>query len=173
MNHPFKAENDREKVIYEVSEVLAFSYKNFNGFDIKFEKLYERVKNIKESFVDSIITQPIVIEENNEIINGIEYNKKVIGYPCLKYKCNDDLSIEIIIKDRQYATGVQPMLYVIMRVPECICNRTINANEVYSYIITESNADAFLEIMFHLATLTAGHKRDVIKIMDVIREIYN
>lgn len=172
LSHRFIAENDKQKVIYEISEILVYAHQ-FDGFVDKFNELYNRVKNIKQTFEDSLITQTTITEQQNVSLNNVVYNKKLICYPCLIFKCDDDVSIEIITKDRQFAHGVQPMLYAILRVPKNICNRTLFTNQVYPYKITNLNIDTFIEIMFQLASLTPGHKRDVIKIMDVIKKITN
>lgn len=85
-----------------------------------------------------------------------------------------DVLVEIIIKEKQYAVGLQPMLYVCFPVTrlqtdkEPLIDRCAETNEK-AYLILDKNHKEFVLQTFKIfALLSQVHKNDVISIINLI-----
>ena len=139
----FQGANTKEKTLYELSEYI---YYFFKWEIIKSEELLEIKEfliNLTENdFLDS--NRDLTIERSHPIeksILGINYYFTQVKYPLLIHKFGKyEILTEITIKEKQYAIGVQPMLYFCFPVTELKANKPIigrcaETNETADFII--------------------------------------
>ncbi len=172
----FIGANGKEKTLYELSEYIYYFYK---WGVIKKNELLEiksylsRLKN--NDFLDS--NSELTIERSHPIeknILGVNYYFTQVKYPLLIHKFQQyEILTEIIIKEKQYAIGVQPMLYFCFPITELKSNKTIigrcaETNETAEFIIEKNNIQIFLKILKIFGTLSFNHNSDIITIIDRI-----
>lgn len=175
-NFSFIGANGAEKTLYELSEYIKYFY---DWGVINKEQLTE-IKNylLNLSENDFLDTNPeLSIKRTHPIektINGFNFMSTKVEYPLLIYKFgNFEIVTEIIIKEKQYAIGTQPMLYLCFPITELensekILGRTANAKETANFVINRQNIGIFLEMLKLFGTLTKNHRQDVVSIIDVI-----
>lgn len=111
-----------------------------------------------------------------KMFNGINYQWTQIKYPVLIHKFeNYEILTEIIIKEKQYAIGVQPMLYFCFPVAELVSKqqllgRTAESKETARFIITTKNIRIFVLMLKMFGTLSVNHNKDIITIINKICE---
>ena len=112
-NKRFIGSNGKEKALYELSEYLYYFYDIEIISKDEIENLLNEINQIDNSKL---------IEQNAELsvqrchpveyeLEGINFQKSIVQYPLLLYKLSSfDVLVEIIIKEKQYAVGLQPIL---------------------------------------------------------------
>lgn len=178
-NLRFTGANGKEKALYELSEYIKYFY-DWNVVsrqELVAIKTY--LQNMTENdFLDNPISHPeLAIKRTNFVqkkINGFNFMWAQVEYPLLVYKFgNYDIVTEIIIKEKQYAIGIQPMLYLCFPITELensqyLLGRTANTNEFASFKIDKNNISVFVEMLKLFGTLSKNHNIDVISIIDTI-----
>ncbi len=172
----FIGSNTKEKALYELSEYIYYFYK---WGCINYQTLYNIktfLLSIKEhEFID--VNKDLSIHRTHPIeknILNINFISSQVVYPILVYKFgNYDIITEIIIKEKQYAIGVQPMLYFCFPITELqsnipLINRTAQTKEFANFIINENNITIFIEMLKIFGILSKNHNEDIIKILDLI-----
>ena len=107
---------------------------------------------------------------------GIAFEYTQVKYPLLVHKFNPfEIITEIKITEKQYAIGVQPMLYFCFPITELSCarpllGRTAETKENADFVIDDSNIKVFLEALKIFGILSQNHRKDVISIINVILE---
>ncbi len=176
-NKRFIGSNGKEKALYELSEYLYYFYDMEIISKDEIENLLNEINQIDNSKL---------IEQNAELsvqrchpveykLEGINFQKSIVQYPLLLYKLSSfDVLVEIIIKEKQYAVGLQPMLYVCFPVTrlqtdkEPLIGRCAETNEK-AYLILDKNHKEFVLQTFKIfALLSQVHKNDVISIINLI-----
>ena len=85
------------------------------------------------------------------------------------------MKIEIIIKEKQKAIGIQPMLYLCIPIklveeyPE-IENKLAETKQKATYLITKSNFQMVIETIKIFSILSKKHQRDIVDILWTILE---
>jgi hypothetical protein len=129
----------------------------------------------ENDYLDS--NKELAIERSHPIsksILGIDFSFTQLKYPLLIHKFGQyEILTEIIIKEKQYAIGVQPMLYFCFPVTELksdkqIIGRTAETKETANFIIDKNNIQIFLEILKIFGILSINHNKDILSIIDVI-----
>ena len=83
------------------------------------------------------------------------------------------LKIEIIIKEKQKAIGIQPMLYLciplklVEEYPK-IENKLAETKQKATYLITKNNFQFVIETIKIFAILSRKHQRDIVNILRTI-----
>ena len=83
------------------------------------------------------------------------------------------LKIEIIIKEKQKAIGIQPMLYLCIPIklveeyPE-IENKLAEIKQKATYLITKNNFQFVIETIKIFSILSRKHQKDIINILQTI-----
>ena len=83
------------------------------------------------------------------------------------------LKIEIIIKEKQKAIGIQPMLYLciplklVEEYPE-IENKLAESKQKTTYLITKNNFQLVIETIKIFSILSKKHQKDIINILRTI-----
>lgn len=175
-NSCFVGSNGKEKTLYELSEYIYY----FCKWDIVKKEELVLIKNFlleieKNNFVDC--HRDLTIERSHPInknISGINFLYSQVKYPLLIHRFGKyEILAEIIIKEKQYAIGVQPMLYFCFPVTELksdieIIGRTAKTKELADFIIDKENISVFLEMLKIFGLLSYNHNQDIIKIIDRI-----
>lgn len=175
----FTGANGKEKALYELSEYIKYFYdwniiKRQELIDIK-----TYLQNMTDDdFLDNSIGHPeLAIKRTNFVqkqINGFNFMWTQVEYPLLVYKFgNFEIVTEIIIKEKQYAIGIQPMLYLCFPITELensqnLLGRTANTKEFASFKIDRNNIAVFVEMLKLFGTLSKNHNTDAISIIDTI-----
>ena len=147
----FTGANGKEKTIYELSEYLFYFYK-WNV--ISKAKLLEIKSFLKALSEDDFIDNPnnFAIERShpvNKQVLGIDFFYTQVKYPMLVHKFgNYEILTEIKITEKQYAVGVQPMLYFCFPITELqsstpLIGRTAQTKETADFEINASNISIF------------------------------
>lgn len=84
-----------------------------------------------------------------------------------------EIVTEIKITEKQYAIGVQPMLYFCFPVTELksediLLGRTAKTKETADFIIDKNNINVFLEMLKIFGILSQNHNKDILSIIDVV-----
>ncbi len=172
----FMGANGKEKTIYELSEYLYYFYK---WGVLSKDKLLD-VKSFLHSLSDDdFIDNPnnFAIERShpvNKRVLGIDFFYTQVKYPILVHKFGHyDVLTEIKVTERQYAIGVQPMLYFCFPVTELkasdpLIGRVAKTKETADFEINSDNISIFLEILRIFGILSRNHNKDIITIIDKI-----
>jgi hypothetical protein len=175
----FTGANEKEKSLYELSEYIYYFHKW--GIVIKNELLDIKHFLQKLSDDDDFIDKSpcLSIERSHPIpkfFNGIEYLWTQVKYPVLVHKFDKyEIITEIVIKEKQRAVGVQPMLYFCFPVTELqvsspLLGRAAESKESAIFVIKRENIDIFVMMLKIFGTLTENHNRDIITIIEKIIE---
>jgi hypothetical protein len=172
----FTGANGKDKTLYELSEYIYY----FHKWGIVSKKQLLDIKGflagLKESdFIDNPNnfaierTQPVERE-----ILGIDFAYTQVKYPMLIHKFGTyEILTEIKITEKQYAIGVQPMLYLCFPITELksenqIIGRTAETKETADFIIDSKNIGIFLEMLKIFGILSKSHNHDIRTIIDKI-----
>lgn len=171
----FVGANGKNKQIYELSEILKFGLENsLISTEILKNLRNEIAKNENLIEKKEKITRSNFIKEN---INGVEFLKSSVSYPLLISQFSDkNLLCEIIVREKQRAVGVMPMLYFCVAVANLsdkngkfsFVGRKIESKECGYLQIDNSNIQIFVQIFKIFGLLSENHKHDCLEILDYI-----
>lgn len=170
----FTGANSKRKSLYELSEYVFHLAKNGLIDKQKINKLIDFVSagedlNLLENKLKIKRTNPVKI-----LLNEITFETSSVEYPLLVHKFGDfDIVVEIITREKQYAVGIMPMLYLCfpitkLKTDTVLIGRTAEQKEEAEFVIDDSNADVFLEIFRLFGMLSVAHKHDVLEILKLI-----
>lgn len=172
----FLGANGKIKALYELSEYIWYFYK----WNVISKKELENVIVYLNSIQDHDL-----IDKNTELqidrthpiaknINGFDFEYTQVKYPLLIYKYKGyEIVTEIKITEKQYAVGIQPMLYLCFPITELktevnLIGRTSRAKEIVHFEITVNNIKVFLETLKMFGILSKNHKHDILQIINTI-----
>ncbi|CAJ0629637.1 359_t:CDS:2 [Entrophospora sp. SA101] len=156
-------DNPTGRYIYELSdllvEILRKGFVNLNYL----RKLLQEVQDEKKFIEDELEVYRTHPKEYK--FNGYTFWKSTIGHPLLIYEGSGlILKIEIIIKEKQKAIGIQPMLYLCIPIklveeyPE-IENQLAETKQTATYLITKNNFQFVIETIKIFSILEKAPKR--------------
>ncbi|CAJ0749082.1 13657_t:CDS:2 [Entrophospora sp. SA101] len=156
-------DNPTGRYIYELSdllvEILRKGFVNLNYL----RKLLQEVQDEKKFIEDELEVYRTHPKEYK--FNGYTFWKSTIGHPLLIYEVSGlILKIEIIIKEKQKAIGIQPMLYLCIPIklveeyPE-IENQLAETKQTATYLITKNNFQFVIETIKIFSILEKAPKR--------------
>ncbi len=104
---------------------------------------------------------------------GMDFELSRISYPLLIHSFNDNQLSEIVIREQQYGSKTQAMLYFCFSILELktatpLLNRTAALKEHALLTINKTNALVFLEMLKIFGLLSQAHHSDVLKILEKI-----
>ena len=175
----FTGANGKEKSLYELSEYIKYFYDWNIVTKQELIDIKTYLQNMSDDdFLDNSIGHPeLSIKRTNFVqkqINGFNFMWTLVEYPLLVYKFgNFEIVTEIIIKEKQYAIGTQPMLYLCFPITELensenLLGRTAKTKEFANFVINRENIFVFVEMLKLFGTLSINHNKDAISIIDVI-----
>lgn len=172
----FIGANGKNKALYELSEYIYYFYK----WGVISKELIEGVREFllavdERQLLD--INRNYVIERSHptpQKLFDIDFEFTQVKYPLLIHKfCSFEIMTEIKISEKQYAVGVQPMLYFCFSITELkadvpLLGRSAEVKETANFIINNANIGVFLETMKIFGILSHNHKKDILSIIEVI-----
>lgn len=177
-NEHFIGANGKKKQIYELSEFLLFGLKNSFISQNEILDLKNFIEN-NEIFVETTqeIQRTNFIEEN---LAGIEFLKSKVSYPLLVHQFqNKDILCEIIVREKQRAVGVMPMLYFCVPMSaiydkngtQNFIGREVKSKEQGYLYIDKNNISIFIQMFRIFGILSKNHKHDCLEILKYILRI--
>ncbi len=172
----FIGANGKPKALYELSEYIWYFYK-WNVITRK--ELEDIVVYL------NLVQDQDLIDNNSELqidrshpikkdINGFGFEYTQVKYPLLIYKFDGcEIVTEIKITEKQYAVGIQPMLYLCFPITELkaksnLIGRCAETKEIAYFEVSKSNIKVFLEMLKMFGILSKNHKHDVLQIIRTI-----
>ncbi|GAA7604036.1 R.Pab1 family restriction endonuclease [Helicobacter pylori] len=169
----FLGANNKVKTLYELSEII--DYAKRLGL-ISLENLENTLKYLEKQkqFIEDSFT--ITRERfRSHQFGGMDFELSRISYPLLIHSFNDNQLSEIVIREQQYGSKTQAMLYFCFSILELktatpLLNRTAALKEHALLTIHKTNALVFLEMLKIFGLLSQAHHNDVLKILEKILE---
>ncbi|MFP6035286.1 R.Pab1 family restriction endonuclease [Helicobacter pylori] len=167
----FLGANNKVKTLYELSEIIYYAKRL--GL-IGLENLENTLKYLEKQkqFIEDNFT--ITRERfRSHQFGGMDFELSRISYPLLIHSFNDNQLSEIVIREQQYGSKTQAMLYFCFSILELktatpLLNRTAALKEHALLIIHKTNALVFLEMLKIFGLLSQAHHNDVLKILEKI-----
>ena len=172
----FMGANGKQKHPYELSEIL---FGMLEAKIISSEDIRKLINDIHQSKMSLQEEYSIKTEKIGEcVIDGIKFDQQRISLPTFVYKeIEGGPVIEVSIQKQQYATGVQPMLY--MSIPIfCLKDgkqyigktaKDFASNPYGTFVINEKNKDYILNTFRLFGICSQKHKHDVNEILKLIQ----
>nr|WP_232257339.1 R.Pab1 family restriction endonuclease [Helicobacter pylori] len=169
----FLGANNKIKTLYELSEII--DYAKRLGL-ISLENLENTLKYLEKQ--KQFIGDNFMITRErfrSHQFGGMDFELSRISYPLLIHSFNDNQLSEIVIREQQYGSKTQAMLYFCFSILELktatpLLNRTAALKEHALLTIHETNALVFLEMLKIFGLLSQAHHNDVLKILEKILE---
>lgn len=167
----FLGANNKIKTLYELSEIIYYA-KQLNL--ISLENLENTLKYLEKQkqFIEDNFT---ITRERFRLhqFGGMDFELSRISYPLLIHSFNDNQLSEIVIREQQYGSKTQAMLYFCFSILELktatpLLNRTAALKEHALLTIHKTNALMFLEMLKIFGLLSQAHHDDVLKILEKI-----
>jgi len=106
-------------------------------------------------------------------IGNIEFLTSSVSYPLLVHRFkNNDLLCEIIVREKQYAVGIMPMLYFCIALSSLkdsnnasFLGRKIKSNELGILEINKDNINIFIQMFRIFSVLSKANKHDCAEIL--------
>ncbi|WRC62536.1 R.Pab1 family restriction endonuclease [Helicobacter pylori] len=167
----FLGANNKVKTLYELSEIIYYA-KQLNL--ISLENLENTLKYLEKQkqFIEDNFT---ITRERFRLhqFGGMDFELSRISYPLLIHSFNNNQLSEIVIREQQYGSKTQAMLYFCFSILELktatpLLNRTAALKEHALLTIHKTNALMFLEMLKIFGLLSQAHHSDVLKILEKI-----
>jgi hypothetical protein len=174
-NMRFVASNGKVKNPYELSEILFLLVRSslVNKNDVML--LIEKIESISWFFEDS---HNITMEGHKIVeILGIPFHQQNIVLPTFSYyESMNDVAIETSIQKQQYATGIQPMVYLCIPMTSIRNNAEIIGKTSVSFssakwVIDRRNVTVFIRLFEIFGMCSDRHKHDVLSILKLISKV--
>ncbi len=158
----------KKKHPYELSELLFLALEN-NLLNInKLTRTLEEIKKFTFLLEDNYT---INLESFKEfLINNLSFFQSDIILPNFFHITKDEIYIEVAMEKQQYASGIQPMVYVSIPIKNFanykkMLNKTSKDIEEGIFIINKNNANILLDIFKIFGMCSKKHQQDVIVIL--------
>ncbi len=167
----FLGANDKVKTLYELSEIIYYAKQlgliSLENLENTLKYLEKQKQFIEDNFM---ITRE---RFRSHQFGGMDFELSHISYPLLIHSFNDNQLSEIVIREQQYGSKTQAMLYFCFSILELkaatpLLNRTATLKEHALLIIHKTNAPMFLEMLKIFGLLSQAHHDDVLKILEKI-----
>ena len=175
-NVSFMSVNGKKKIFYELSEYLYYLHSWGIIPTSEIQSTLNLVSSLDEAYMifnHLDIRAPETLPVKKEI-NGTLFYETILEYPKLVYKLGKfGIITEILMKERQYAAGLQPMLYFCLPITELkvdkpILERKAYSNECGQFIIDETNSNIVIEMIRMFGMLSPSHNHDAVEILKVV-----
>lgn len=169
----FIGANGKTKSLYELGEIVYY-LSFFKAISLpQIRELKQRLQALPQS---SLMENSLRISRDifmPRIIAGLNFSCSYVNYPLVIYQFNGDLISEIIIREKQRAVGIQPMLYFCFPVTNLSCKtpligRTANQNECAAFVIDGGSANDYLRMLEIFGILSRSHNHDVLEILNIL-----
>lgn len=170
--YDFIGANGKAKKLYELSKFIKFGFENSLISKQELEDLILKIKNNQELIEEKLEILRADFKEKQ--IGDIKFLSSFVSYPLLVYRFNlNDMICEIIVREKQYASGIMPMLYFCLPVSalkdgDKILGREIASGEIGVLEISKYNINIFIKMFEIFGILSQSHKHDTIEILNTI-----
>ncbi|MGL2574371.1 R.Pab1 family restriction endonuclease [Helicobacter pylori] len=167
----FLGANNKVKTLYELSEIIDYAKRlGLIGLE-NLENTLKYLEKQKQFIEDNFIRERF----RSHQFGGMDFELSRISYPLLIHSFNDNQLSEIVIREQQYGSKTQAMLYFCFSILELktatpLLNRTATLKEHALLTIHKTNALVFLEMLKIFGLLSQVHHNDVLKILEKILE---
>ncbi|ALM79398.1 restriction endonuclease [Helicobacter pylori] len=167
----FLGANNKVKTLYELSEMIYYA-KRLGLISLEnLENTLKYLEKQKQFIEDNFIRERFRLHQ----FGGMDFELSRISYPLLIHSFNDNQLSEIVIREQQYGSKTQAMLYFCFSILELktttpLLNRTAMLKEHALLIIHKTNAPMFLEMLKIFGLLSQVYHNDVLKILEKILE---
>lgn len=174
----FVGANGKIKALYELSEYLYF-FRRENL--IKNDELQDLLLFLEQ------IDEKVFLETSNDFqilrthpiekrIQDISFYCSEVKYPLLVHRVeNFEILVEIVIKEKQKAVGIQPMVYICFPITDLITKdqsillgRKANAKEFAFLKLGKKHKNFILESFKIFGILSKNHNKDMVNIVKLI-----
>lgn len=172
----FIGANGKKKALYELSEYIYYFCQWEPSFKEELRSIQLFLKEIEDrQLLD--VNKEYVIERSHPVpqkLFNMEFEYTQVKYPLLIHKFSPfEIITEIKISEKQYAVGVQPMLYFCFPVTELqagtpLLGRVAQTKETANFVISPANGKVFFETLKIFGILSQNHKSDILSIIDLI-----
>lgn len=174
----FVGANGKTKALYELSEYLYFFKKEGIVSDSELEEVLSFLEKCnEEDFLETSGEFPILRTHPIERrINGVSFYCSEVKYPLLVHKIeNFEILVEIVIKEKQKAVGIQPMLYICFPIVDLTCidddillGRRAKTKEIAFLKLGREHKKFILESFRIFGILSKNHNKDITNILRLI-----
>ncbi|GAA7430415.1 R.Pab1 family restriction endonuclease [Helicobacter pylori] len=167
----FLGANNKVKTLYELSEIIYYAKQlgliSLENLENTLKYLEKQKQFIEDNFM---ITRE---RFRSHQFGGMNFKFSHISYPLLIHSFNDNQLSEMVIREQQYGSKTQAMLYFCFSILELktatpLLNRTAALKEHALLIIHKTNALMFLETLKIFGLLSQVHHNDMLKILEKI-----
>nr|WP_156570526.1 R.Pab1 family restriction endonuclease [Helicobacter pylori] len=165
----FLGANNKVKTLYELGEMIYYA-KRLGLISLEnLENTLKYLEKQKQFIEDNFIRERF----RSHQFGGMDFELSRISYPLLIHSFNDNQLSEIVIREQQYGSKTQAMLYFCFSILELktatpLLNRTAALKEHALLTIHKTNAPMFLEMLKIFGLLSQAHHNDVLKILEKI-----
>ncbi|MBM0597505.1 R.Pab1 family restriction endonuclease [Helicobacter pylori] len=165
----FLGANNKVKTLYELSEMIDCA-KQLDLISLEnLENTLKYLEKQKQFIEDNFIRERFRLHQ----FGDMDFELSRISYPLLIHSFNDNQLSEIVIREQQYGSKTQAMLYFCFSILELktatpLLNRTAALKEHALLTIHKTNALMFLEMLKIFGLLSQAHHNDVLKILEKI-----
>jgi len=172
----FTAANGKSKALYELSEYIYY----FRKWDIVKKETLLSIKGFLQKLTDAdFIDNPanFAIERSQPVhkrVLDIDFAYTQVKYPLLIHRFEPyEILVEIKLTEKQYALGVQSMLYFCFPITELnsdkpLLGRSAETKETADFVISRGNIDIFVNMVKIFGILSNNHNRDILAILEKI-----
>ena len=172
----FIASNGKSKYAYELGEIL------FHAVD-KGRIPFEQVKEVYSQILAIANNETLDMREDmmpscrvpiSTSVNGIDFYRSSVSYPKLIYQFGQyDIFTEVVKREQQNASVLQPMLYVclpltLLHFKRNAIGRTFDKNETADWVIGDEEVALSLELFRIFGMLSPKHRFDVLAILKML-----
>ncbi len=172
-NLVFIGSNGKQKNPYELSEILYYMVKINLIKKEEIDELINIINGINE-FLDEKYKINSKIE-NNTFINNLEFYKSTITLPTFNMIDRfSNVIIEIMISKQQFATGVQPMVYLNIPISEFENGSKLIGNNSKNipyglFKIDGRRVELFKNLFICFGMCSKKHNHDILEILKLIK----
>lgn len=165
----FLGVNNKIKTLYKLSEMIDYAKQLVLISLENLENTLKYLEKQKQFIEDNFIRERF----RSHQFGGMDFELSRISYPLLIHSFNDNQLSEIVIREQQYGSKTQAMLYFCFSILELktatpLLNRTAALKEHALLTIHKTNALMFLEMLKIFGLLSQAHHSDVLKILEKI-----
>ncbi|WP_187831617.1 R.Pab1 family restriction endonuclease [Helicobacter pylori] len=165
----FLGVNNKIKTLYKLSEMIYYAKQLVLISLENLENTLKYLEKQKQFIEDNFIRERF----RSHQFGGMDFELSRISYPLLIHSFNDNQLSEIVIREQQYGSKTQAMLYFCFSILELktatpLLNRTAALKEHALLTIHKTNALMFLEMLKIFGLLSQAHHSDVLKILEKI-----
>ncbi len=167
----FTGANGKLKHPYELSEIVFYMCKQNIITKEEIKNIILKINNISDFLQEKFIIE--VKKEGEIILNDLKFLSSSTKLPTFIIRNDNNLLIEIMIQKQQYATGIQPMLYLIIPVSVFANSKDIIGNTSKQTPCGTLNFDSscketIFKLLFCFGMCSRSHNHDIREILNKI-----